>query len=214
MAEYPKREVQIYADADELEEMRDCHPRSIEILKQFIGPIRPRNLARALDVAAGDGRLTLNYLLRGYSRVDLFDRCEVGVKKAQKALKSHKKLGYISQATMQDFEWCFNYSAIFMVWCAGYLSRKDLISFLQKAKARLVIEMERVSRRYQPESFIFLLDNVLEIDEGPVFAKGQQVRSEKEFDSIFKEAGVLIFKKSERLNMPGDYRDVRVWALY
>ena len=96
---------QIYADADELEEMRECHPRSIEILKQFTGAIKPRNLYRALDVAAGDGRLTLNLLSRSYAKVDLFDQCDVAVKKAQRALKSNEKLGFISKASMQDFTW-------------------------------------------------------------------------------------------------------------
>ena len=101
-----------------------------------------------------------------------------------------------------------------MVWCAGYLGRDDLISFLKKAKARLSTEMERVSRRYIPQSFIFLLDNVLEVGEDPVFVKGQQVRSEYQLEEIFKDAGLLVFKRSERQTMPKDYRDIRVWALY
>ena len=35
---------------------------------------------------------------------------------------------------MQEFKWTFSYSAIFMVWCAGYLSQLNLVAFLQKAK--------------------------------------------------------------------------------
>ena len=101
-----------------------------------------------------------------------------------------------------------------MVWCAGYLGQQDLIKFLMKAKAHLSIHKGRVSRNSEPEAFIFLLDNVLELDEEPVVAKSQLVRTEQQLEEIFSEAGLLIFKRSERQTMPKDYRDIRLWALY
>ena len=101
-----------------------------------------------------------------------------------------------------------------MVWCAGYLGRSDLISFLRKAKARLAKDSSRVTRTTPPQSFIYLLDNVLEDGEKPEIIKGQLVRSEELLEDIFKEAGLLIHKRSKRELMPGRYRDVRVWALY
>ena len=53
--------------------MEQCHSRCVEILKRFLGPIQPRSLFRALDVAGGDGRLSVGFLLNAYARVDLFD---------------------------------------------------------------------------------------------------------------------------------------------
>ena len=53
--------------------MKECHPRCIKVLEDFIGPILPRNIMRALDVAAGDGRLTSGFLFKSYQKVDLFD---------------------------------------------------------------------------------------------------------------------------------------------
>ena len=55
--------------------------------------------------------------------------------------------------------------------------QQDLIKFLKKAKAHLSIHKGRVSRNSEPEAFIFLLDNVLELDEEPVVAKSQLVRT-------------------------------------
>ena len=55
--------------------MKKCHPRSIEVLKKFLGPIVPRSLFRAVDVAGGDGRLAINFLMKHYKKVDLFDQC-------------------------------------------------------------------------------------------------------------------------------------------
>ena len=66
-------DVQVYADDEEQKQMKECHPRCIKVLEDFIGPILPRNLMRALDVAAGDGRLTAGFLFKSYLKVDLFD---------------------------------------------------------------------------------------------------------------------------------------------
>ena len=80
--------------------MAECHARCVEILKRFLGPIQPRSLFRALDVAGGDGRLSVGFLLNLYVRVDLFDQCPEAVKRAKRAMKSHQALGYVSQSTM------------------------------------------------------------------------------------------------------------------
>lgn len=63
----------IWADEEERQEMELCHPRSVEILKQFVGSVVPRSLFRALDVAGGNGRLAMNLPIRSYRKVDLFD---------------------------------------------------------------------------------------------------------------------------------------------
>ena len=178
--------------------MNICHSRSIEILKCFLGSVVPRSLFRAIDVAGGDGRLCSNLLFRSYRKVDLFDRCPVALKKAQQVMKDHPRGGHVTLAAMQDFRWTFHYSAIFMVWCSGYLGRQELVAFLRQAKTRLIIYETRMSRRSVPESFIFLMDNVLSIDEEPVVVKGQQVRSKQELEAIFSEAGLLVYKHSER----------------
>ena len=78
--------VRIWADAEERREMKECHSRSIDILKRFLGPIQSRSLFRALDVAGGDGRLSVGFLLNSYARVDLFDQCPEAVKRAKRAM--------------------------------------------------------------------------------------------------------------------------------
>lgn len=67
---------------------------------------------------------------------------------------------YISTTTMQTYEYMYHYDGIFMVWCAGYLDEKELITFLKKAKSRLVSDGTKVTRKNPPKSFIFLLDNI------------------------------------------------------
>ena len=58
--------VRIFADDEEVEEMKQCHPRCLEILKQFLASIHGRSLFRALDVAGCDGRLCTSMLLKSW----------------------------------------------------------------------------------------------------------------------------------------------------
>lgn len=129
-------------------------------------------------------------------------------------MKEKKNLGYISRATMQKFAWPFFYSAIFMVWCSGYLGRAELLVFMRKAKSHLLAVGARTTRQSPPQSFIFLLENVRESEEMPYTWKGQETRSLKELEAIIKEAGLLVKKCSGKQPMPGNFSDVCIWALY
>ena len=179
-----------------------------------MGPLHHRRQFQALDVAGGDARMSTGFLLNAFAKVDLFDQCPEAVKRARHAMQRHKSFGYVSQATMQSFEWRFRYSGIFMVWCSGYLVRPELVRFLQRAKAQLIEPEKRMSRSSLPESFIYVLDNVLCPGEVSLMHKGQQVRAEAELEEIFREAGLMVFSRSKRQPMPAKFRDVVVWALY
>ena len=63
-------QARIYADQDEQQIMEVCHPRCIRILEEFIRSIDNLDVERALDVAAGDGRLTRSLLKRFFKKVD------------------------------------------------------------------------------------------------------------------------------------------------
>ena len=76
--------------------MKKCHPRCIEILKEFLGSIVPRSLFRALDVAGGDGRLAVNFLMKSYRKVFLFDQCPQALKRAQRSMQGHNAMGYVT----------------------------------------------------------------------------------------------------------------------
>lgn len=115
---------------------------------------------------------------------------------------------------MQKFAWPFFYSAIFMVWCSGYLQDKELTTFLQKAQAHLIATANRATRHTAPESFIFLLDNVRDENEAPYTHKGQQVRTILELHNIIVEAGLLTWERSGKKQMPGNFSDICIWALY
>ena len=66
----------------------------------MIRKIDGRSRFRAIDVAGGDGRLSMDLLLDEYEKVDLFDQCPDTVKKAKLAMKGHKGKDYIATAGM------------------------------------------------------------------------------------------------------------------
>ena len=115
---------------------------------------------------------------------------------------------------MEDFNWQFDYSGIFMVWTAGYLDDTAIVNFLSKAKTKLIPGRFRATRHEQPESFIVVLDNIAKVDTGGVLFKGQRVRTQAMLEAIFVRAGLLIYSKTGLESMPGDHCDVIAWALY
>ena len=128
------REFRVYADAEELEEMKLCHQRCLDILDAMLKKLDHHSYLRALDVAGGDGRLTLGLLIKLYLVTDLFDQCPVGLRKARLCLHGNTRKGLIARAPMQSFIWKMKYTAIYMVWCVGYLDNQELENFLRKAK--------------------------------------------------------------------------------
>ena len=113
--------------------MEQCHNRCVEVLKRFLESIPQRLRHRAVDVAGGDGRLSESLLVKQYKKVDLFDICPEAVKKATTKLEKCVQFGYTEVASMQTFKWRYYYGGIFMVWCAGYLDRLELVTFLRVA---------------------------------------------------------------------------------
>ena len=54
--------IRVYADEEEKIEMDDCHVPSIEQFKLLLSKVGSHGEGRALEVACGDGRLTIDLL--------------------------------------------------------------------------------------------------------------------------------------------------------
>ena len=104
-------------------------------------------------------------LIDRFDKVDLFDVCPTACRKAKEDLRGHPRFGFVTQSSMQDWEWDYQYDGIFMIWCTGYMNKPQLVQFLKDAKVNLQAHASRVSRNIPPNSFIILLDNVLDGDE-------------------------------------------------
>ena len=117
-------------EEEEQEAMETGHPRSIEILKQFLGSIEELCPLYAFDVGGGGGLLSKDLLCPRYFRVDILDRDADAVEQARLALEDNKAFRQAMAGTMQNFAWGRSYNAIYMRWVSGYLSDEDLVDFL------------------------------------------------------------------------------------
>ena len=174
--------------------MEVCGDRCVDIIQEFVYSIDHHNRDRALDMASGDGRLTVDFLLGQYKKVDLFDKCFIAYKKAKAACAFHPSFGSAERCEIEDWEYEFQYSAIYMVWCVGYFTKPKLVKALKDAKEHLIPEKGRISRNRPPESFIFVFDTVLDKIEKSYEDREQRVRHQDELETIFKEADLLIYK--------------------
>ena len=82
-----------------------------------------RNHTRALEVACGSGTLTRDLLSSKYDGVDLFDACSGAVADATENTKALGNIGCIEMCKMEDYVFARKYSAIYVRWCIGYLTR-------------------------------------------------------------------------------------------
>ena len=183
-------------------------------MKDFLEEVGKHRLTRALDVAGGDGRFSVDFLIKKYEKVDLFDQCPIGYGKAKQAMKYKRGAGDVKEASMQNYRWDNKYTGVYMIWCAGYLSETLLKKFLERAKRHLRNDGKRTSRREAPDCFIFVLDNVLEDGEESYFLKTQRLRTQAQFETIFSWAGLVVHKRSERMSVGDDFMKVMLWALY
>ena len=67
------REIQVYANEEEQEEMKLCHRKSIILIADYINCFILPEKPRALEVAAGDGILSADLLKDHFAEIDCFD---------------------------------------------------------------------------------------------------------------------------------------------
>ena len=71
-----------------------------------------------------------------YDEIDMFDKTADAIEDAGNETLNCEKEIDIQQCTMEDYEFkeTRKYSAIYIRWCLTYISRKEQIKFLKKAK--------------------------------------------------------------------------------
>ena len=93
---------------------------------------------------------------------------------------------------MQNYHFSNFYSCIFMRWCIGYIWDDEAEEFLKRAKKHLYKSPLVKTRSYVPGSFIIIVDQILDEEGPPIKVRGQWIRSENKYLSIFKNAGLLV----------------------
>ena len=112
-----------------------CHKSAVEFMNGFLKKLPNHQYNRALKVACGDGRLTMDMLGKIYTKVDMFDKDPQGVEDAKENTINLDSIMTAVTSTMQEYEFdkiaCYN--GIYIRWAITYLDREEQLTFLQKA---------------------------------------------------------------------------------
>jgi len=107
--------------AKEARHLQTVHPYSIQQLEKLLGPAKIQG-DLALEVACGDGSLSNDLICRYYTKIDLFDRDPVEIKKVTKKFAKEKWARHITCNSMENY--CFDpqaYDLIVFRWCIAFL---------------------------------------------------------------------------------------------
>ena len=129
---------QIFVDQEEKADMKKCHSACSTLLKRFFFQLKHLSRGRALEVAAGDGRVTYDVLKDLFTVINCFDINYDAVKILEGLQQKLPVIKKVDQAFMQSFVWTKKYSCVIMRWCVGYLTDEELINFLKKAYLHLM----------------------------------------------------------------------------
>lgn len=159
-----------------------------------------------LDVGAGIGRITLNFLSKVCDKVDLVEPVSSFCKEAHiqlADLKSEGKVGTIFETGMQDFTPEENrYALIWCQWCVGHLPDKELVQFFKRCIAGL-----------QRGGYIIVKENNTSVEDDFDDTDSSVTRSDEKFRELFKEAGLELVLSSVQNGLPKGIYPVRMYAL-
>uniref|UniRef100_A0A060THS7 Alpha N-terminal protein methyltransferase 1 n=1 Tax=Blastobotrys adeninivorans TaxID=409370 RepID=A0A060THS7_BLAAD len=159
-----------------------------------------------LDVGAGIGRITRDFLGKVCDQVDLVEPVKSFTDQAHvqlQPLKDQGKIGTIHQIGMQDFTpEQGKYWLIWCQWCVGHLSDENLILFFQ-----------RCIRGLQPGGIIVVKENNCEGEDDFDETDSSVTRTDEKFRRLFDQAGLDLILTSQQRGFPRELYPVRMYAL-
>jgi len=157
---------------------------------------------RALDCGAGIGRVTKDVLLNHFDTIDMVEFNGSFLDEAKKTFAGNPKIGHYFESSLQNFEPSEQYDVVWCQWVLGHLTDNDLVEFLKRCgkalrKGGLIIVKENISV------------------EGPIMDETDSsvTRPAKEFNKIFRLAGLKVIRQATQTNFPRQLFSVKFFAL-
>jgi len=174
--------------------------RFIELIKQK--PLPP-TFDRVLDCGAGIGRVTSGLLLDVFQTVDLVEPCKQLLETAKREITDPRAKQFFCCA-LQDVHPDFgSYDVIWAQWVLLYLPDDDLIKFLEHCQKMLT-----------STGMIFVKENVVLDGKWIVDKEDNSIsRTDAQYKSIFKRAGLTVLHEMQQTHWPPDLIPVKMYAL-
>ena len=150
------QKVNVYANADEIQRMKEANPYLIQQMRAFMGNLKSMKKDTALEVACGECHVTRDYLQHEFFCIDLMDVCPESIKHAQMLKSKNSKIDLFNQCSMEDFIASKKYNCIVLRYAIGYLSDEKLVRFLTNCRVWLTENSSPSQRTCTRESFIIV----------------------------------------------------------
>jgi protein N-terminal methyltransferase len=182
--------------------MEHVHEMDIRESKAFLESLSRVGRERALDCAAGIGRISKHLLCPLFKLTDILEPFEHMMNRAKAELPG-ESVGEFLSTSMQRLVFRHTYDVVAIQWAAAYLTDEDLVSFLTRCKGAL-----------KPHGVIFLKDNVSsrdnrELDEDD----NSQARSDRQYKYLFASAGLKCVKERRQQEWPPELFEAKLYAL-
>ncbi|MSP33580.1 MAG: methyltransferase domain-containing protein [Rickettsiales bacterium] len=170
------------------------------ILENLIstGQINPN---RAIDCAAGIGRVSQYALTKYFNKIDILERDQKFIEYCQKNFAENPKIENIFCNSLEDFQFDNLYDTIWVQWCLQDLQEDDVISFLVRCKNNLT-----------NNGVIIVKENIYIhtiIDED----YGNEIRSDNFLRDLFAKCGLVVLQETRIAGWPNDLLPIGVFVL-
>lgn len=187
--------------------LEEVHPADILETKKFLLEKLDHKVhehTRALDCAAGIGRVSKSVLAGLYEKVDLLEPLPHLLKQAQNELAGNERIGKFILGSMETVELSpHTYDLIVIQWAVIYLTDDDFVRFFAHCKAAL-----------RPHGYIFLKDNVASTNAFLVDKEDSSLtRSDTHYKLLFELAGVKVKAETFQKDWRKDLLPVKMYAL-
>lgn len=162
-----------------------------------------------IDMGAGIGRITRDFLWKISDTVDLLEPVKPFVAQMENELKEVKnrgKLGDIYDIGMQEWqcapEKLGQYWLVWCQWCVGQLPDDELVQFWITCKKAL-----------KPDGTLIVKENIAPVDDIFDETDSSVTRTDEKFRSLFIKAGYKLIASDVQKGLPRELYPVRMYCL-
>lgn len=162
-----------------------------------------------IDMGAGIGRITRDFLWKISDECDLLEPVVPFVQQMEKELESVKqrgKLGDIFSVGMQDWQppshKVGKYWLVWCQWCVGQLPDEELVKFWIKCRECLM-----------PNGTMIVKENIAPLEDIFDETDSSVTRSDNKFRELFVQAGFKLIASDVQKGLPKELYPVRMYCL-
>ena len=163
----------------------------------------------ALDCGAGIGRVTKSLLSKRFDKIDLVEPAANLIEMAKKNLRHVNQVRNFYKQGIQDYKFVTRYDCIWVQWCLCFLTRPDLLKFLNLARKNL--RKLKLGNEWKT-GYLFIKENT--DDENYIIEdQNQYIRTLEEYEQFYHQTGFSIVHREIQKFKNNDLCKVTMWVL-